>query len=648
MLDAAYQGLTGILQPWTLFLMTAAVVVSSVLGAIPGIGGLLAITLVLPYVATLSAYEAIALLLGIAAVSNTANTFPSVLIAVPGSVGSQATIVDGFPMAKNGEAKRAFGAAFIASAMGGVFGAFVLLASIPILRPLVLSLGSPEFLVLVIWGLSAVGVLSGNAPIKGFLAAILGVLIATVGTDDKTAIERFAFGGTYLWDGIDIVILGLGVFAVPELVDLAIRRGSIAEVEKLGSGLWQGIKDVFNNKWLVIRCSIVGVWVGALPGMGSTVADWFAYAHAVQTEKDPERFGKGDVRGVIAPESSNNAKEGGSLIPTIAFGIPGSTAYAIILVGFIAADIQPGARMLTDQLHLTLAMVWVLVIANVMGAGLSLGLSGTFARISLLPFYVVVPTTLVLCVAASFTANFSSGDLVTFLVFSLVGCLMKRFGWPRPPFIVAAVLGNQMERYLWLSIARFGFAWLLHPGVILLGLLIVITLGIPLLRQRGNQRTENLSEQVHGHRVGNLLFTGALIVLLGFATSIAVQWPLRAALIVYSLAGIGIPLGLVQMGLDVRGLKRDSRSPSTAYPASEGKRRTLEIYLWFLGLMGGIFLLGFHLTLPVFSAVYARVYGAGWMTALFIALLGEGFLVLVFDQFLHVIWPDPILLWFWL
>jgi len=396
MLEAAYEGLVGVLfDPFAMFLMMVGVVAASTVAAIPGFGGFLSLTIALPYAITLPPYQAIALLLGIVVVSNTANTFPSVLIAVPGNVGSQATILDGYPMAKRGEAKRAFGAAFMASAVGGIIGAVVLFASLPILRPLVLLLGSPEFLILIIWGLSAIGVLSGKAPVKGLLAAIFGAMISTVGLDDKTAILRFTFDGIYLQDGLNIVAVGLGIYAVPELMDLAIRRTSIAQAEKLGSGTLEGIKDVFRNWWLVVRCSIVGVWVGVLPGLGSTVADWFAYAHAVQTEKNPGNFGKGDVRGVIAPEASNNAKEGGALIPTIAFGIPGSGSYVFILIALFSLGIVPGPKMLTDQLPFTMAMIWVLVIANLMATGLALGVSKPFAAISLLPFLclIIIPPT---------------------------------------------------------------------------------------------------------------------------------------------------------------------------------------------------------------------------------------------------------------
>jgi len=648
MYEAASQGLMEILAPWPLFLMLGGILGSSIFAALPGVGVLLLLTIVLPFSLTLDPYPCIAFLLGIGAVSNTANTFPSVLIAVPGSAGSQATIVDGYPMAKKGEAKRAFGAAFTASALGGIFGAIVLFLSLPILRPLVLSFGSPEFLVLVIWGLSAVGVLSGNAPIKGLLAALFGVLIASVGVDDKTAIERFDFGGMYLWDGISIVLVGLGIFAVPEMVELAVRRTAIAQGEGLGQGVMQGIRDTFRNWWLVIRCSLIGVWVGVLPGLGSSVADWFAYAHAVQTEKNPENFGKGDVRGVIAPEASNNAKEGGALIPTIAFGIPGSVSLAIILAAFISVGIMPGSKMLTEQLPYTMAMVWVLVISNLIATALALCFSAPFARISLLPFYLIVPLTVVLCVSSSFAAHFTLWDLVTFLSFSVLGYFMKLFNWPRPPLLVAVVLGSQLERYLWLSQARYGFEWLLNPGVIALIALTVFTLAMPLIRRRRSGVKGAVFEPGQEWKnLGNAGFTFFFIAVLGLAWSIASEWPLRSSMIVYSLVAVGIPLALVQIASDARAVRttyRRTGSVSGAKPeATEGYRRAAEFFAWVIGLIAAIPFLGYHVCLPAFAIAYVRSYGGSWRAALMLAAFSEAFLVLAFDQLLSVLWPTPLL-----
>ncbi len=649
MIDALVTAVAEIMKPWPLFLMVIGIICSSLFAALPGVGVLLLITIVLPYAVTLDPYPAIAFLLGIGAVSNTANTFPSVLISVPGTAGSQATIVDGFPMAQRGEANRAFGAAFSASPIGGIIGAIVLFLSLPILKPLVLSFGSPEFLMLVIWGLSAVGVLSGNAPIKGLLAAILGILVSTIGMDGKTGIERFAFEGEYLVGGINLVLVGLGLFAIPEMIALSVRRTSISETAELGEGLWRGVRDTLENWWLVIRCSVIGVWVGVLPGLGSSVADWFAYAHTVQSEKNKENFGKGDVRGVIGPESSNNAKEGGALIPTIAFGIPGSTSLALMLVAFISVGIIPGSSMLTEQLPYTMAMIVVLVIANIIAAGLAIGAAPQFAKLSLMPFYIIVPVTLILSICSSYAAHFVWWDILTFLVFSVLGYFMKLFDWPRPPMLVAVVLGSQLERYLWLSNARYGWSWVLTPGVIAIMVVIFLTLVAPLLIKmlRGEKLgTSEPSTMARELRYGDIVMLLLVIVLLLAAASHSSDWVLRGALIIYCLAGVGIPLALLQIGLHARAFSNPSSGLAPAV-ARDGLattvRRTLEAFIWLLGLAASVWLVGFHLSIAAYALLYVKLHGGSWRAALIIAVLGEAFVIGVFDRLLNVFWPTPAL-----
>ncbi len=476
MLEALVKGFFSILQPDVFPFMLAGVIVGSVFAAIPGIGGLAATILLLPYAMTLSPLQCIALLLGIGAISQTANSYPSVLIAVPGSVGSMATIVDGYPMAQKGQAARALSASFTASALGGLFGAFVLFVSLPIFRPIVLALGSPEFFMFCIWGLTSVAMLAGKAPIKGLIVAAFGVLIAMVGTDPKSGVDRFVFDLPYLWEGLNIAIIGLGIFAVPEMILMMVRRTGVAEKRmEYGSGTMEGIKDVGRHWWLSLRCSAIGAWVGFIPGMGSSVADWFAYGHAVQTEKDNENFGKGDVRGVIAAESANNAKEGGGLIPTLFFGLPGSTSLAIVLVAFIAVGMQPGPTMLTTQLYLVYAAIFVLVFSNLIATSACLALGKWAAKIAFLPFYTVAPVVIILCFIGAFLSTLALGDLLLLVAVSLLGWFMKVYDWPRPPLIIGVVLGSQLERYLWFSIAIYGGTWLWRPGVILLFLVILCT-----------------------------------------------------------------------------------------------------------------------------------------------------------------------------
>ena len=645
---AILQGLAGIMTPKALTLMVLGVIGSSVFAAVPGIGALLLISMVIPYAMGLDPYSCIALLLGIGAVSNTANTFPSVLIAVPGSAGSQATIIDGHPMAQKGEARRAFGAAYTASAIGGIYGAIVFTVTLPIMKPLVYAFGSPEFLMLVLWGLAAVGILSGNSPVKGLMAAAFGLGISLIGTDARTGIERFTFEDYYLWDGVHLVLVALGVFAMPELIDLAVRRTSVSRTGALGSGTWEGCKDVFRHWWLVIRCATVGVWVGFLPGLGSSVADWFAYAHAVQTEKNKENFGKGDVRGVIAPESANNAKEGGALIPTTIFGVPGSTSLALMLAAFISVGITPGEKMLGEQLPYLYAMLWVLVIANLMATALSIGFSNTFAKLSIAPFYVIVPMTMIMCVVAAFSTSYSYADLLTLAIFSVIGVFMKRYGWPRPPLLVAVVLGPQLQNYLWLTVERYDSGeWLARPGVIVIGLVVLATIASPIIkkirRQASDMHFDTRSEGPPPKPIGDVVLVLVYIAIALTAVLSAHQWPLKASLPVYAFAGFGVGLGLVQLGVDIWHMRHAGIGAVVADDGGERRRRYRDIFLWIAALAAVILLFGFGTAFLLFPFAYSRYYGASWKLALLLPVLALAILIGLFDTVIHIIWPEPLL-----
>jgi putative tricarboxylic transport membrane protein len=653
MFDGVIEGLMGILTWKTMLLMLAGVGIASFFAAAPGIGGLLLLSLLMPYAMTLQPYEFIALIIGAATVGNTATTFTSVLIGVPGGAGSQATILDGYPMAKRGEANRAFGAAFLGSAVGAVIGAATFIISLPFFSPLVLSMGSPEFFMFVLWGLSAVAVLGGKEPVKGLVAAVAGLAIALIGTDARTGIERFTFGSVYLWDGLEIVIIAMGVFAVPEMFELAVKRTRISSVQSLGTGLVEGMKDVFRHWWLVVRSSMVGVWVGVLPGLGSSVADWFAYAHAVQTEKNAERFGKGDVRGVLAPESSNNAKEGGDLIPTLLFGIPGGTSMAIILIGLVAVGIQPGASMLTTQQPYMFSMIWTLVIANFMATGLALLFAKQFSKACMVPFYYLVPSVFLFCIVGAFATNLDYNDLIAFLVFSAIGIFMKRFGWPRPPLIIAVVLGPQLQQYLWLSTDRYGLEWLSHPSIIVLMILITLTIIWPFwLMRRRKQKAIDMDIQHDVRRPtenGSLIISGLLLSVFGGMMWIAANnWSIFASLSVYFIGTLGIFLVLVQVFRDVRSkrliaLGLSSQETVVAWTRDDVKRELIA-GAWLIGLVVSLVLVGFHITFFIYPLIYIWVYSGEWKRGLYISVGAVGILYFIFDYMQGAIWPKPLLL----
>jgi TctA family transporter len=432
-------------------------------------------------------------------VAATTGDITSVLFGVPGEAISAATVVDGYPMAKKGEAGRALGAALMSSLLGALIGAVALALAVPIVRPLVLTFGSPELFMLSLIGISCITSLSGTTTrgqIKGFAMGLFGLLISTIGQERQSGSLRFDLGMMYLWDGLDFVPVLVGIFAIPEIIDLAVRGTSIAgdrPPENLSSGVMEGVKDTFRHFWLVFRCSIIGVFVGIMPGAGGGVAQWMAYAHAVQSatdSKDRGGFGKGDIRGVLGPGAANNSKEGGELIPTVAFGVPGSGAMAILLSGFLIMGIMPGPEMLTKHLSLTFSMVWTLAIANVITVILSLAILDQLAKLTYVRGGLIIPFILLLVFVGSYTANGQIADLIVTLIFGVLSYFMVLFGWPRPPFVLGFVLGKVIETYLFISMTRYGFSWLTHPIVVALMILMVVVIAYPYIQQRRQRSRE--------------------------------------------------------------------------------------------------------------------------------------------------------------
>jgi len=345
-------------------------------------------------------------------------------------------------------------------------------------------------------GISMVAVLSGNAPVKGLIAGAIGLCVGMVGMDPQTGVLRWVFGQLYLWDGVPLVPVALGIFAIPEIVDLTIRGTRIADVPKERlQGVLIGIRDTFRNWFLVLRCGVVGVFVGAIPGLGASVVDWFAYGHAIQTEKGAnETFGTGDVRGVLAPEAANNAKEGGALIPTIAFGVPGSASMALLLGAMTIQGLTPGSAMLTKDLAVTYTMIWSLAIANIFGTVACMLLTNTLAKIAMVRINLLTPLVVVIVVLASFQATRHWGDLWSLLFFSLLGWFMKRFSWPRPPLILGLVLSGIIENYLFISISRYGATWMLRPIVMIVMVLIAVSLYYGIRNARKQQELQKSRE----------------------------------------------------------------------------------------------------------------------------------------------------------
>ena len=492
MLETFLQALLEVLRWDALSFMLIGVVVGFWVGLLPGIGGATTLALMLPFVYRMAPVQAFAFLLGMHSVVSTTGEITSILFGIPGEATTVATILDGHAMAKNGQAGRALGASLTSSLIGAVVGAAALALAIPIVRPLVLTFGSPEFFMLAIVGIAFIASLSGRGPrglVRGFLTGCLGLLLAAVGQDPQQGIQRYTLQQLYLWNGLDLVPVLVGFFAIPEIIDLAVRGTAIAADAPLGrlSQVRDGVIDAFRHIWLIIRCSLIGTYIGIIPGVGGGVAQWIAYAHAVQSAKTPaerDGFGKGDVRGVLGPGAAVNSKEGGALIPTIAFGVPGSSAMAILLGGFFVVGLVPGPDMLTKHLDVTMSMVWTIVVANIITVVASFVFLNRLARLTNIRGALLIPFLALLTFLGAYTSNNSLNDIVVALVFGGLGYLMVRYRWPRAPLVLGLVLGEVAERYLWISVARYGSAWLARPIVVLLILLVVGVIGSSLRQQR--------------------------------------------------------------------------------------------------------------------------------------------------------------------
>jgi putative tricarboxylic transport membrane protein len=485
-IDALWSGLSLLLEPATLALMLVGVAIGFAVGILPGLGGAVTLALMIPFTFDMEPAQVFAFLLGMWVVTSTTGDITSVLFGIPGESTSAAAILDGYPLSRKGQAGRALGAVLSSSFLGAVFGAIMLAASVPIIRPLILSLGPGAFFALTLVGLTFIISLAGKNVLRGFLMAALGLVVGMIGIDSATGIPRYTFGTLDLWDGIGLVPLVVGLFGGAEVLQLMLSKKSVAQVPTSGdapvNGVMEGVKDTFRHWSVAIRSSAIGVGLGVVPGMGGSVSQFIAYGHAQSTSKSPETFGKGNIEGVIAAGANNNAKDSGSLIPTISFGIPGSVGTAVLLGAFLIAGLTPGPEMLTTQLPVTMSMVWVMVLANAIAVAVAFVALKPLARLTFIRGTLLVPFLVVLLGIGAYTSSNSYFDVFVMLAASAVGVLAIRFDWPRVPFLLAVILGAIAERYLFLSYSLSGWAWMADPIVIGLFLVSAFAVARPFVK----------------------------------------------------------------------------------------------------------------------------------------------------------------------
>jgi putative tricarboxylic transport membrane protein len=636
-------------QPFRMLMLVTGVFAGLIVGVVPGIGGLFAMALLIPMTYNMDPYAAFALLLGMGSVNTTSDTIPAILFGVPGSVGAAATVLDGHAMAKKGEAARAFGASYSASMIGGVFGALVLAAAIPVMRPIVLYLKTPDFFAICAFGLSIVAMLAGSQPLKGLAAAMFGMLASFVGIDRIAGIDRWTFGQIYLWDGLPIALVFLGLFGLPELASLLLRGSIQGTTEKpTYAGMWQGIMDTLREWPLVLRCSAIGSLLGAVPGVGIAVLDWIAYGHASRRPGSGPKFGQGNVRGVIAPESANNAKEGGSLIPTIAFGVPGSASMSILLGAFVVHGLVPGPDMLGKNAAITISMVLSIAVANIIGAVTCLVLTRPLARVAQVPAAILVPLVVTFIVVGAYQTNMSAFDFGLVILVGAIGMAMKELNWPRAAFSLGFVLGPSLENYFFLAYQISGWAWLTQPLVlVLLGLAVAGVIRQTMFwikaRNNGGAVPPALPDIVAGGAMTLLAFAALITAAVGF--------PFEAAIFPIITAGLLMLFSLVTTIQTI--LRWRGSAPAVPVEAFEpvgewspSREPTMKGNLAIIGLclaLAFLILLAGHLAATfVFVAGSITALGSkSWRSSLAIAAGTMLFIYAVFDLLASQPWPTP-------
>lgn len=493
MIDAISSGLFALLTPQAMLFLSLGVVYGLIIGILPGLGGIVAMALLLPFTYGFDPAATMALLLGAHIATIWGSSVTGILFRVPGAAKSLALVFDGFPMTQQGRAKEALGASATAAMLGGVIGAIFLAMSIPIIRPVMLALGPSEYLMMAIWGMTIIATFSEGTLIKGLISACVGVLIAFIGMDPVTATPRFTFGSIYLLDGVSFPVAMIGLFAIGEMIKLYVKGGAI--VERVHgdeqSTVMQGVRAAIRHWGLVVRSSFLGLWIGVLPGVGASVGGIAAYAQAVQTSKNPESFGKGNVEGVIAPDATVGANEGGGLMPTLAFGIPGGESMAILLVAFVNLGVEPGPQMLTTNLALVFSMVWIIVFANVLTSGLGLAISPWLARLPSLNPKLIIPIVLSVCLLGAYATRGQVLDMVTACVFGVIGYFMDKYNYSRANLVIGMVLATMIERNLHISINLYG-EWFLFTRPITFAMLvfIIVTTALPFWRSYRRRQTK--------------------------------------------------------------------------------------------------------------------------------------------------------------
>ncbi len=660
-------GMLGTQAYWLAFL--AAVAMAAVAGLLPGVSASLLMALAVPFIVftVQDPVLGIVMLATITGVEEMLDVLPIVVLGHPG--GGQVTFIEARPLVAKGHAARVLGFIYAVSALGGLIGAIALLLVIPVIKPFILQFSFAEIGAVGLFGVAMVGALSRGAMIKGIAAGVFGMLLSTIGISVFTGEARYTFDFLQLREGLPIIATAIGLFALPEMFDLMMTRKALARgpANLSTREVFRGAGQALKSWRLIVRHSLLGVFMGAIPGVGSRVVSWLSYGIGISLSKDREQFGKGSYDGLIFSESVQSAKEGGQAIPTLALGVPGGQSWVFVLVAMLAYGVSPGPQILTQHGDIVVLIVVSLVLGNAMLGLVGLLWSGQLAKLTRVPYSLLGAVIIPLTFLAAFQETRHWSALPIVLGFAILGLLMKQFKWPRPPLILGFILGSIIEENLLSAHSLYGTMGILQRPltIVLLVLAVVIavffgTLAVSATPEPNSRNAGTPLDAGAGDRrlvrrwrwTWQNLFPLFFILVAGYFVWEAVDFRPKASIFPLSLGTAVIALAFMQLvknGWDGAG-GGDVLDLGMLSAGVEGRARSAAILLGLIGLF--LFLaisIGLQYAAITFAAlapaalmVGRRPWAWGFLTGGIIAVL----VVVLFNNMLHVIWPEPIL-WKW-
>ena len=452
-------GLLALSDPTLLLLLVLATLGGVIIGALPGLNATTGAALLLPFTLTMEPIPAIAVLTAIYCAATFAGAITAILINTPGTAASATTCLDGYPLAQRGEAGRALGMAVISSTIGGILSVLCLMLAAPLLARAAYHFSPPEYFALTLFGLSMLAGIGDGSAVKNLIAGGMGVLLATIGVDNLTTVERFTFGSYELYDGISFVPVMIGVFGISEMLVQASNLHAVREQIQLKAERLPGRADIAKTWRTILRSSGIGTFIGILPAEGATVASMIGYNEAKRWSANPDDFGKGAIDGIAGSEAANNAATGGAMVPTLALGIPGSATAAVILAGLLVHGLRPGPAMFTEQAHFAYAIFWSMMFVNLLFLVVGLGGAKIFARVTLIPTQILWPAVFVFSIVGAYALDQSMFDVWVALVSGVIGFFMRRYGFSVVPLAIGLILGGMLEQRLGQSMVMLDEAW---------------------------------------------------------------------------------------------------------------------------------------------------------------------------------------------